>query len=523
MSSAVVSRYANPPITHPFRVIAQKILTGEVVDWDVPVGDDFEYTRIMSGPTTMRGSFKPEIVSIQELLLDPYSFYFHVEIDNEIRATGILLPPEYNDAVMTFDCEGFSALPHYHLYEVEYSGIQVDPSDVIRSIWTHVQSKPESNLGIVVATTTTPVRIGEAARAATSLISDRNRAAMDIRFRVQFGLYVFEDWTWTYCPGFVSDNNDSLLAQYASSDVFNVTAVVNFLTSVVTNEGVPQKLQAAYDIRLRFQNGMAINSDWTWAGCPDYVNLYNDELVAGYDSTDVLNAHEVVVYLTKLLEPEAQPVAAKPYELMWWDATNCGDEIDKLCTESSIDYMERVQWNSTKTNVEKYIDFYYPRVGTRKDTLRFADGENILATIPVQETPNNYASNVYVIGAGEGRDAIRGYAGGTFGDRVRKAAVVTDKSITTVERANSIASEELLRRRTAAFEINTVILDAYHENAPFGTYDVGDDIWIDVDVPWLSGIYGEYYRIVSITYHPSTDRVDLEVKLASTFSYGGRT
>ena len=96
-------------------------------------------------------------------------------------------------------------------------------------------------------------------------------------------------------------------------------------------------------------------------------------------------------------------IPAKPYELVWWNATNCGEEIDKLAGQTPFDYIERHAWNSDKTDVLHYFDMGYPRLGVQKPDLLFNE-ENILEVVPIQEDEDSYASAVLVVGAGEGAE-----------------------------------------------------------------------------------------------------------------------
>jgi hypothetical protein len=279
------------------------------------------------------------------------------------------------------------------MYESELQGIEIDPLYVVRQIWNHVQSRAESNYGIVVSSDTSPIKLGDPA---TTEIDD---------------------------------------------------------------------------------------------------------------TTD---------------PPTERAVEAKPYMLNWWDNKNCGDEIDSLASETPFDYLENTKWNTAKTDVELSIKLGYPRIGTRKTDLLFVDGqgENIIGMVPVQENPDHYASAVFVIGAGEGRAAVRGYAGERLANRVRRTYTITDKKITSVQRANALAREELLVRKNMAFDIGEITINAHHVNAPLGSYDAGDDILVRVYVPWLLNETSAWYRILAWSYQPARDIVRLTLARSDSFTYG---
>lgn len=390
VDTSIWTRYPYPPQENPFRLIAQDILTGVIVDWDLPVQPDFSYTTQLSGPTVMSGAFPPEIVSIQELGLDGYAYFFHVEVSGEIRATGIFLPPAHDDTALNFTCEGISSIPHYITWGSEMSEVLIDPLEVVRRIWTYVQSNPRSNVGVIV-----------------------------------------------------------------SSNTSNQTV------------GIPAHSE------------IAKNDDGT-------------------------------TFITD--------VPAAPYELKWWEAPNCGDSIDNLCTQTPFDYKERASWNSAKTNILKYYDMAFPRLGIPRDALLF-DEDNVLEIVPIQEGDDTYASEILVIGAGEGSATIRGYAAENFGGRIRKMQVVTDKTVTTVDRANSLATSELGLRKGRTFSIDELVIHARHENATIGEYDIGDDIFVKVVIPWLIDLHAVWYRILSISYAPAQEIVRLKVARSDSFTY----
>lgn len=381
------TEYKYPPEDHPFRLIAQRVLDGEIIEWELPVSDDFQYTEQLSGPVVMQGSFKPELIQVQELGLDGYAYWLHVEINQEIRASAILLPPQYQESEMSFSAEGVSAVPHYHYYQSIFRRIQVDPLSVVRSLWNYVQSQSESDFGVVLSQNSSPVRIGEPAT-----------------------------------------------------------------TETTTNE----------------------------------------------DGTTT-----------------TREIEAKPYEILWWEATNIGEEIDTLSGQTPFDYVERHSWNADRTDVLHFVDLGYPRLGVTKSELLFNE-ENILEVVPVQEPEDTYASAVLVIGAGDGEDTIRGYAAQSYGDRIRKEVTVTDKTIKSVERANARALSELAFRRGRAFEISELVIDAYHTNAPIGSYRIGDDIQVQVEIPWLMELHTSWYRITSILNKPSSDKIRLGIARSDT-------
>ena len=371
------------------RFIVQSILTGDFLHWDLPLADP-SITYELSGPTAITGHLRPEDPELVDLItsgMEPWSCWIHVETDGLIRASAILQPYQLDGEEYALEAVGPSAYPHGMPYLGELSGIAIDPADVVREIWAHLQSYPDGQLGVTVHGVT-PVRIGE-----------------------------------------------------------------------------PEPEEG--------------------------VEYEEDERPAG------------------------------PYKLSWWEGVDCGSEVDNLAREVGFDYVERCAWNADRSGVDHWIDLAYPRVGARRDDLRFATGENIIGNpIPAEESDDLYASQVVLFGKGEGRDLVRGYAGRTLRTRLRRVAVIQDRTVATAARANALAKADI-ERRQGLLDITDIEVDARHDNARFGSYSVGDDILIDVEIPW-QGRVQQWERVLSITYSPDAESVRLQLRRADADWYGGQ-
>jgi len=104
--------------------------------------------------------------------------------------------------------------------------------------------------------------------------------------------------------------------------------------------------------------------------------------------------------------------------------------------------------------------------------------------------------------------------------RLRRAAIIQDRTVDRIERANAIAAADL-ERRQGLLDITDIEIDARHENARMGTFQVGDDILIDVEIPWAGRVL-QWERILSITYTPDLESVRLQVRRADAGWYGGQ-
>lgn len=150
-----------------WRYIAQRIPSGEFLDWNVPLqGSDI--TRSLSAPGRLSGDIPLSMQSATGP--DGYPLYeewgtaIWAEVDNEIRGGGILVATDIdpdNDA-FTVDCMGISGYPGGLPWTgTDRDYVRADPAQVYRDVWSHVQGQPGGNLGIEISNTTTPTRIGE--------------------------------------------------------------------------------------------------------------------------------------------------------------------------------------------------------------------------------------------------------------------------------------------------------------------------------------------------------------------------
>lgn len=207
-----------------------------------------------------------------------------------------------------------------------------------------------------------------------------------------------------------------------------------------------------------------------------------------------------------------------PYELNWWTSKNCGQEIDELAKQTPFDFLERDRWNDDKTEVLHHVQFGYPRVGGKKQNLTFTQDTNIVEVIPIAEDESLYCTEVHVLGAGEGRKRVQGSYVGSTSSRVRVPVVIEDSSYTTVARARAAAEAEY-HRRQATTGVESIVIDARHENAQLGTFSEGDDILVQAKVPYLGRI-ALWHRITEYATSENNAKAVLKLRRSDTFAGG---
>jgi hypothetical protein len=381
------------PKVHPARVLAQNILSREWVHLDLPLSD-LEIEYVLSGAQRISGNFPVEIRDLRDANLEPWGTWIHVEVEGEIRASGILMPTEVDTGQkLGLEAVGVSQAPKGIPYlGPDFDMVKGDPADVVRMLWAHLQAYPGADLGVVV----------------------------------------------------------------------------RGITGYQLGEATP----------------------------PDNVDFVTD-------------TGEQVSF-----------TSGGPYKLREYEATDCGSEISKLAGEAPFDYVERQRWHNwlTKDYVEHFVDIGWPRAGRRRENVLFSEA-NILTPVGPGELDDQYVSEVHVLGKGEGSSRIRGYAGRPLGTRIRRVRMIDDKTVDNAVRANAMAREEL-ERAQALLDIQEFTAKARHVDAPIGSFDVGDDVPIDIEVPWL-GRVRQWERVTSIAYSPDQEVMKIGCRRSETWNYGG--
>ncbi|GAA2439918.1 hypothetical protein [Streptomyces glaucus] len=205
-----------------------------------------------------------------------------------------------------------------------------------------------------------------------------------------------------------------------------------------------------------------------------------------------------------------------PWELAWWDNPDCGQVLDTLTTQTPFDWIETHAWaNSTSNTITHRIRLGRPRLGRKRTDLRFVDGENIAAIAKPEGMGDDYANEAIVLGKGEGKKMKRAQLYRARGGRLRRVVTVTDKTLSS-DKALRTRGEKELAGRTANLQIPAIqIWD--HPNARFGSWSLGDDIRVQVHVPWVGDV-DVWHRIVGDEIS-ADGRCTLTLKRSDSFHY----
>lgn len=224
-----------------------------------------------------------------------------------------------------------------------------------------------------------------------------------------------------------------------------------------------------------------------WSHLQGYPNGNIGVSVSGLSSDVVLDK---VSYTTN--ENDQQVEIREPYTLGWWENRDCGQTIDSMLRLAETEFYEHHTWNADHSDVETTIVLGRP-VGSRRTTLRFVEGENVLRAIPFLADGEEFAQNVVGLGAGEGRDMVRYTAVGTD-DHLRRVAVVADKTASQAE-IEELAKAERSARTSVLQATELIVRD--HPNARLSSLVPGDLIQVEADLRRFGRLTG-WVRVLAI-------------------------
>ena len=359
----------------------------DLITTDIPISAGNSVTLSLSAPTAMTVSL-PIYFSAMKAgdgnpVIIPWGTTIYAERNGVIMGGGIVDEMSEEAGKLEISVIGFVGYLNDMPYTEEYTGYKVDPLDLARLIWTHVQKKPGGNLGLVVSGLRTNRRIG--------------------------------------------------------------------VKGVAAFRGRP----AIYD---------------------DKNNLVTPAIPANPEIKD------------------------EPYILAWHQTSNLLEEFNNLSKITPFDYAERHGWVNNK--IGHYLDFAHPMMGRRKPNLRFVPGENIIDAPKVYHQGDLYASEILVLGAGEGKTKIHAFANQSRRGRLRRVSILNQPSVGREPTARALAQNEIKYRTGLPNVSDFTMID--HPNAPIGSFGVGDTIFVQSGSDWYDGA-DTWVRIASITYTMGED------------------
>lgn len=182
-----------------------------------------------------------------------------------------------------------------------------------------------------------------------------------------------------------------------------------------------------------------------------------------------------------------------PFRLNPVDAQDLGKVLDDLAADTPFDYLEETYWDGRYP--AHRLRLGYPSLGVKRN-FRYRTGENLAELPSLGYGDTAYASDVLLVGAGEGREAVSAHVPSPP-SRLRRVAVVVDKSIRSKSAATRAAREDLAARTEQGTVSDFTVVDS--PEAPLAELNPGDQI--HVSGPLQTGAELDHWvRVVEITY-----------------------
>lgn len=461
------------------------------------------------------------------LLLPAWGCLLYAEEEDQVIWGGILNDPEYTSPTLTLNGIGFPDYAQGFIYNgAPYVKTNVDPLDVIRDLWDYIQTRGTSdpslpgavtsNLGLVVDTTPSPTRIGN--------VKDSTGQVLDVPALSKTPGVALEQFT--------PNGGDNQLWSFSALDGQGYVTIKNKNSGLLV--GVSEGSTAAGAPVIQFTADGSDSQKWQVVNNGDWVTFVNKHSgmvmnvkgaagqarapVIQWPSVNADNEHWIIStpdtdgYSTIA---SVNTGAVTPYELDWWNASDLGQEISNVAQQAPCDFAAVHAWTGPgKQAVSHRLALGYPRLGTRRANLRFAEGENVTALVTVTNRGSSYANEVIGLGAGTGSQMLRSVAANSDGRLLRRLAY-TDQSLTTSQAVMAAARKTLFASQGLDEVTSLTVID--HPHARLGSFGPGDDIPVT-----LAGPVGErviWHRITSYTVDLATNVVTLTTARSDTFTY----
>lgn len=473
--------------------------TETFLNYDVPISGA-QVEDVLSGAGGITGTITPEVAALQDdqgnPIFLPWSTAIYAEADGQIRGGGILSGLEENGPNLTLDAVSFTGYANGMPYTGRESFTNADPLDLVRHMWAHLQQAAQGNLGLELGDAGTQVRIGKPDTPEYSAAFAADEEAQTAKDQAEA-------------------NFDAAKAQADLDKAFAFEAVGAPLTAkskVIKQPTAPSGGNATNEHLWIDEDTNVLHTfnGTEWVAFPDQsvlplVNTAVASKAAQDAAGDIRTAARAAASTTSSALSDVAEGKAEPYILSYEKTHDVGKEIEDLSIETPFDYRESHRWDGD--SLRHTLEFGYPDLGARRHDLRFVVGENVAVAPQLDYDGDAYASEVIVLGAGTGVKMVRGDAARTT-SRLRRVAVVEDKTVTSVDRAKSIAAAEVAQR-SGEVDINTLVVWD-HPHAPLGSYSVGDEILVTTRKGWTSNL-SLWCRVLSITITPESGTTSLRV------------
>lgn len=212
---------------------------------------------------------------------------------------------------------------------------------------------------------------------------------------------------------------------------------------------------------------------------------------------------------------------AEPWASFWYETPVLGEQVDDLVSEDGApQYTCHSEYQANGT-VKRRIVLGYPRLGGRRTDISFRSGVNIVDSPPVAYSGDDYANAIIATGSGEGT-ATRFAVDSVRDGGLRLETVLALPNVNGVDALGRRAAAERRQRQILGDIESIQVRD--HPAAPVGSWQIGDDVQVQVNNDWVS--WSGWSRITAESIRPGAgdggeDQITLTLARADSVRYGG--
>lgn len=411
---------------------------------DVPL-TGVTITQVLSGDGSLEGALEVEVPRLRGSsafsLFEPWKTAIYAEQDGILRGAGIVTAAPVDDGKCSITCTSWTGYPAGVPWHEESRFIEKDPLEIYRYLWTRLQAVKGGNIGLTL---------------------DVNPATSPVRL----GLRGAETW-----PRYTDGTKTSALRAEGAGFQYAVPKTGDEAAKTMWGHGTrtfkKEQDEDVFVLRHNTTGKLSRASASTGGESPP----------KGYS-------------LFGILTTDSQPTenfdgeALEPYTVTWYADHDLGQKMAEVAELGGFEVVEDHRWAGE--SAKHTLRVGYPSIGRVRTDLRFAVGENVTVVPSVEVDGAEYASHIVVLGAGEGRDMVRGEwpvpnAGGLYRPKVH-----IDKTITT--KAAALKKATTLAKQWAGVEDIKELTVRDHPNAPFGSWSLGDTVtYLGPDAGWAQG------------------------------------
>lgn len=198
-----------------------------------------------------------------------------------------------------------------------------------------------------------------------------------------------------------------------------------------------------------------------------------------------------------------------------YERKSIGEAIEQLAAvQNGFDFAIEVQWDATGTTPEKHFRLYYPRRGTRLDTLIWNHNVAGVADVTVSVDATRAANQIDALGEGDADAMLIATASDTS---VLARYPLLDDAISHKDIKESATLQAHAESRLAALRVpvETPEITTQADIWPaFGSYQLGDEGLVIVDDGWIQ--VSSYWRVHEIRVSVDDDGTETVIPRFAT-------